>query len=620
MNSLSDLHGLRRVRSAITDFPKPLLDSLTVDSDRVKMEDAFCEHHWKYVSWLLTERIGSSFSHTMLYPMCLGGLNGTHEQQVATLSKLKRDSEGLVALRACKLACASKAARRHTLNTPAMSQTARIARRSNYKPSAELATRGQHLFEGIGNEDILEDTLGKVRDAQNRDGTSKVLQLFKSFEVPHMKKQIEHFGRDEIVVTSEAYVDHPQDLEGLFAMRKSDALPLEHVTRDGAQQNFDSFTPETLRSLAVEQEAINTIHERFEDRFNLLSDAWVAKVVPLHHFVLARGAGGKRNIFYTIGVHDQGLVTWPCHRVGGLSYIRLGGVGSTEGIEFITSLDNLDIVPFTVVSPLHAVLDGAPLDTLGCVAMHGKPEPLMTYQAKRGFAGVPEGVLQQLCDHKKLKIADRSEGEELAEDFRLAMALTEAVQPELTEAQMLQALHQRMIEDTFVADAILQDIVTEDMICEVVSSVEKDKVQKKVAAHKSASEFRTELMPRIQRAVSKLYVTKPKKLRLPGGTYTLEAHAAMLRTKHGIERWWNRVVGDMTFVEQHKPPIGAIRKDDANGRFLVRYPNCPRKSISWTQRTMDVAALETLRHAWRCHTLHTGLPCPHPVVIDEPTV
>ena len=50
-------------------------------------------------------------------------------------------------------------------------------------------------FSGIGNEDILEDTLGKVRDAENRDQSSKVLRLFKSFEVPCVQNQIANYGR-----------------------------------------------------------------------------------------------------------------------------------------------------------------------------------------------------------------------------------------------------------------------------------------------------------------------------------------------------------------------------------------------------------------------------------------
>ena len=123
-----------------------MLEEQVVDSDKVQMEDAFCENHWRYVSWVLTERIGSNLSHTVLYPMCLGGLNGDDSQKAATLAKLKRDNDSLIALLACNLACAQSAARRHTLNTPAMSQTARMAQRSDFQMSPELVNRGRHFF------------------------------------------------------------------------------------------------------------------------------------------------------------------------------------------------------------------------------------------------------------------------------------------------------------------------------------------------------------------------------------------------------------------------------------------------------------------------------------------
>lgn len=188
--------------------------------------------------------------------------------------------------------------------------------------------------------------------------------------------------------------------------------------------------------------------------------------------------------------------------------------------------------------------------------------------------------------------------------------------PQTTAAEMLQALHERMLASTWAADNLLDDVATEDMIYDVVEAIDKDRVQHKFTAQKTL-DLRKMLMPQNQRAVSKMYIKKLKKQRLPSGTLTIDDQTAMLRTKQGIERWWNSVVGDMAFIDKHRPPAGAITKDNANGRFLVPYPGFARKSISWTQRTMDVAAVETLKLAWDCHFKKTGIACPHPLVVNE---
>lgn len=55
----------------------------------------------------------------------------------------------------------------------------------------------------------------------------------------------------------------------MFALRKSEELDFDLVLKDGTDQKFDSFTPESLRGLAVEQEVVNIIHEQHGGRFNM---------------------------------------------------------------------------------------------------------------------------------------------------------------------------------------------------------------------------------------------------------------------------------------------------------------------------------------------------------------
>ena len=84
----------------------------------------------------------------------------------------KHDWESHVAAKTGMLPAVVKICDRSTLITRPVETTARIARRGDWQVTAEMKQRGKHIFGGMGNEDILEDSLGKVRDAERRDGTS----------------------------------------------------------------------------------------------------------------------------------------------------------------------------------------------------------------------------------------------------------------------------------------------------------------------------------------------------------------------------------------------------------------------------------------------------------------
>ena len=316
VDSLKDLSALTRCASLTLVFSEDMRDAKHVE-DEVCMEDAFCEHAWKFLSWMLTERAGSCQSHSVLYPLCLAGLCGAAEHQKNTLSSFKLDWASYAAAKEVTLPTVVAACARHTLNARAMEQTARVARQGDWTPTSALLTRARRMFGGVGCEDLIEDTLGKVRDAEHRDASSKVLRMWKAWEVPKVQKQISRWGRSEVAVPlATPCVGNAADLDSFFDARPSDTLDFASVKKFGSQQTWETFTPESLVFLAAEQQLMNHIHESHHDSFNLMDDAWWAQLLPLHHVILRRTPGKATQIFYTILVAPCGVLAWPVHRVG----------------------------------------------------------------------------------------------------------------------------------------------------------------------------------------------------------------------------------------------------------------------------------------------------------------
>ena len=64
------------------------------------------------------------------------------------------------------------------------------------------------------------------------------------------------------------------------------------------------------------------------------------------------------------------------------------------------------------------------------------------------------------------------------------------------------------------------------------------------------------------------------------------------------------------WIDEHKGPSTTIQCDDYNGRWRVIAANLQWRSISWTKRGFENAALEVLHQSWEFHTDHTGHEAP----------
>ena len=68
------------------------------------------------------------------------------------------------------------------------------------------------------------------------------------------------------------------------------------------------------------------------------------------------------------------------------------------------------------------------------------------------------------------------------------------------------------------------------------------------------------------------------------------------------QRWWNNIAGDMSYINDKRPPVGSVFKDDMNGRFRISYGAHVPRSISWTKIGLASASGEVLRQLWRWHS------------------
>lgn len=190
-----------------------------------------------------------------------------------------------------------------------------MAKAANWVVCPEFQKKVELIFGGMCQEDILEDSLGKVRDAEYRGGSSRVMRLFKSFEVPVMQKQLAQWGRDEVRIVPELPLGSASgDYSDFFRFRKFQNFNMSAVKASGAQHGWQTFTPATCRVASAELALLKHIVEEKEGQFLLVGEAWKASLVPQGCIIIHRGIGGTQAHFALLPT-TAGVLAWPCERV-----------------------------------------------------------------------------------------------------------------------------------------------------------------------------------------------------------------------------------------------------------------------------------------------------------------
>jgi hypothetical protein len=559
-------HKFRDVVALTTELQAKMRKNLKADDPLVQMEDSFCEIIWKLTMSLVTERAASCQFHSGSYPGLLAGMLGDEGNQAATMATFKAHWEAYCCARDCQLPKVQEMCRRSPLNTRPLEQLARIAKASNWQVCNEFRHKVELIFGGLCQEDIVEDSLGKVRDTEYRDASSRVLRLFKSFEVPVMAKQLERWGRDEVKITPELPMHSTAgNYEDYFRIRAYDDFDMSSVKASGAQHDWETFTPTTCRVASAELALMKHIAEERNGDFLLLGEAWKASVVP-RGCVVIRKTGDRCTVFFSLLPTSAGVLAWPCARVSD-RYVRLPGKGHCPYWAPVFDLDEHYVLPTKVHSPLHSFLDEMPLEQVGILAAHEKPVKLVEYQASRGFAGVPETSLKMLFGEFGKQVPEHSPEAKVPQDVAWAAELINILQPDMEPAKMQEALMTRATSANNITETLLSDVWSDEMMQDCLRDQDRKAMKDIIGTTAKAKESRLQHAEHIK----KLVADRPTKKKAKVAKTSVEKEAAKdsVMTEKGALRWWCSVKGDMAYIDRWRPPIGAVVKDDNNGAVVV---------------------------------------------------
>ena len=175
--------------------------------------------------------------------------------------------------------------------------------------------------------------------------------------------------------------------------------------------------------------------------------------------------------------------------------LGLSAVGLTYGV--VTEFDDWEVVPHTPICPAHAQLRGdVPLDATGVVVEHGKPVPLLQWNAREAFANVPESIMKRLCEDYDVPPRDEVDADDIDYESALALDLMAVIDPEMSMESCMAALLDRpskedmhLTEDVdfdFTLDELL-DTMTRDDAKVFKAHVEKVHASKKKASARVAA-------------------------------------------------------------------------------------------------------------------------------------
>ena len=241
----------------------------------------------------------------------------------------------------------------------------------------------------------------------------------------------------------------------------------------------------------------------------------------------------------------------------------------------------------------------------------GDAVPLLHWQATRGFAHVPEGIVKRLLSEYFKVDAIATPFLEQSPDAEAAATLLaiSCVAPKLTATDAERILYQKTEleggEDPTGVQAMMdEEVLTECMVARDVAQT-KDWLANAIKKHAAKHDQKKHVAP-ISHAFFK------DKINAKVAAKNLKSTMGALKKSLGPKvvakaRWAAAVLaGDASVLQEAKPPAATITADDFNGCFRIYYGGRRQKSISWTIRGAPKAIALTLRTAWAIHHDWTG--------------
>lgn len=605
LDSLQNLDKLG-LGGFIVDFSEDMKRPSRCSASLVEAQDTLAGMMFRIVSHILSERALSMMQCSMSYPVLwAGGLHHLEAKQKETLRLIQSHWEAFDAAMKSPLPSVRRLASRCALNTRAMADTARLARRSGWAIDGPLRHRLRQLFDGFGNEKLLEDTLGKVRDSEVRTSCKKTIGLWRAYEVPHSSSMLGTYDRQEIQIDASLPIPTAVgDGQSFFHPPASCNADLD---LKGVMENqvWDTFSSMSLRSVSAD---IFLLAEcRSTGCWDRCEEAWHASLIPKHSIVLSRRRQKEVKVYFVLASVGSAILVWPVERIAG-EMCRLSTAGASPEWVTVLSVSELQVLPYVVVSPLSCFLSGqVRQSSTGVVFKLGKPEGLLDHLCKRGFAGVAEVYLRKLFS--ELDIAVPEAASAVDERLSLASALILHLNPDIDEPSLKSALLHWTSENHPNCNSALSEYATADVLEDLCVSGDKKKVVEHARTMESDIEAKKAMVKQVEAVIGQKLSEKSKAKR----PRVAKAKDPKPMKEKDINRWWCNARGDGDFIQAHRPPAGSLHVDHDCGRYLLSYGS-ERKSISWTRRGMADASVDALRWWWDRHTAQTGQPCPWPLL------
>ena len=602
VRALGDLAKLGRV-GFTTDFTANMRKNLLPDDDVVHFENCRAEKLFKTTLYLIAERASSGLRYSMSYPFRMAPIGGDlgAEADSALLDYAKM-WEAFVAARKYKMPSIVDLVQRCSLTGRAMEDMTRYARAADFKACEVLKQRVYKVFSSLLNEKLIEDTNKQLREDETRGAANKDMKFYSAWDSPVSAGLFDQHRRCEIDCSNHGLPLPTQrsPTKGLWKF-EGDGDPSGIGFKEVlTSPSMLSWSAQSIKRQPHIDSLIMDLHR--QNAFEKAADAWRSAIIPTVQLILQRPTVGPHKIWMCLDASPYGCLAWPVKRVAKAG-CALDLTAPKLEIVHVYSFDDISVVPFEVKSPLEAWLQGhMEPQQIQIYLHHGAPVDVLQFQAKRGFGGVTEKHLQMLAADRELDAGDAVAA--IDQETHLAMVLVKDILPDIDEDQLAHALMQR----DFASDADLASDPWRHLdggdLAEMVSPSDKKTVHEYALDVEKKLVRRTKLVGAIKAAVALACAPRAeKKGKVP--------KKKALTSKPGAAgcdgRWWSSVVGDLDWVLANKPGPGRVIVDDWNGRYRISYPGVlGDRSISWTKRSVQLAAAEAVRQLWEWHTQATG--------------
>ena len=228
----------------------------------------------------------------------------------------------------------------------------------------------------------------------------------------------------------------------------------------------------------------------------------------------------------------------------------------------------------------------------------GLPTDVLTAQANNGFAFVTEAACEKVLYRKKKELPEEG-GPDQDRKTSLALACIAAIKPDLSAEDACKLINKGFIAENPDCYADLE--VDEDILSDVVDKGEAKKM----------AEYTVEL----EKTKAKKSVVMHTREKCVGLYFKHAVAVKYTATQKKQPRWLpsqdNATTAIITnWIEKYSPADVAIECDDYNGRWRVIAPTLEWRSISWTKRGYEKAALEVIHQAWLFQTDWNGQQSP----------